>query len=222
MATRSVERPALVLDPHTGRFKLYLCASRDDGQWRILKLEDANDPTQFDPRTARSVIEAPATWGVGIVPGYKDPFAIWAEGGWHLFAIGIDRVERIHHFTSPDGEQWHSDPRNPVFDNTGWHNFYTRPACILPMDVGYLFAYEGSNARWHDPNYNIATGLAYTFDLSHITDLTPNEPLAKSTTPGVCHTWRYSHWMRAGNQIFIYAECARPNASNEIRLFRLG
>jgi hypothetical protein len=146
---------------------------------------------------------------------------VWGEGRWHLYAIGIDRVERIHHFTSEDGERWEPNACNPVFDNGGWHNFYTRPACVLPMDVGYLFVYEGSNARWHDPNYNIATGLAYTLDLTHITDLTPDEPLVNSATPGSCHTWRYSHWLRANGGLFIYAECACPNNTNEVRLFRV-
>lgn len=27
---------------------------------------------------------------------------------WHMFVIGYDRVERIHHFTSSDGETWKS------------------------------------------------------------------------------------------------------------------
>jgi hypothetical protein len=39
-----------------------------------------------------------------------------------------------------------------------------------------------------------------------------------STTPGDYHTWRYSHWMRVGNEVFVYFEAARPNNTNEIRL----
>ncbi|HNR36631.1 MAG TPA: hypothetical protein PKO36_15735 [Candidatus Hydrogenedentes bacterium] len=221
LGVRSVERPALVHDPHTGLFKIYLCATRAEGGWHILRLDDAADPARFDPGTARVVVEAPDSWGTGIGPGFKDPFVLWAEGCWHLYAIGIDRVERVHHFTSDDGEKWTGDPRNPIFDNGGWHNFYTRPACVLPMDAGYLFVYEGSHAQWRDPNYNIATGLAYTLDLSHVVDLTPQEPLVKSGTPGGNHTWRYSHWLRTGGRLFIYAECARPNDTNEIRLFRV-
>jgi hypothetical protein len=106
-------------------------------------------------------------------------------------------------------------------DNGQWHNFYTRPACVLPTGIGYLFIYEGSNAQWHDPNYNIATGLAYTLDLSRVTDLTPGEPLLISPTPGQYHTWRYSHWMWVEGYLYVYAECARRNDTNEIRLFRL-
>jgi hypothetical protein len=70
--------------------------------------------------------------------------------------------------------------------------------------------------------YNIATGLAFTFDLHHVIDLTPDSPLLASTTPSEhFHTWRYSHWMRVDGEIWVYAEVARPNETNEIRLFRL-
>ncbi len=214
------ERPALLLDPQTGQFRLYACAALEHG-WSILRFDDADDPARFDPKSLRPVITPPAPHGLLIEPGFKDPVILWAEGQWHLYAIGLDRVERTWHFTSPDGERWTSDPRNPIFDNGGWHNFYTRPSCVLPMDIGYLFVYGGSNARWHDPNYNIGTGLAYSLDLTHVTDLTPDAPLLISTTPGRTQIWRYSQWLRVADELFVYAECARPNASNEIRRFRV-
>jgi hypothetical protein len=136
-----------------------------------------------------------------------------------MFVIGHDYVERIHHFESVDGEHWapFADGR-PVMENTGWHNFFTRPASIIPMAVGYLFIYEGSRMGWHDPVYNIATGLAFTADLKSFIDLTPDAPLLKSTTPGDYHTWRYSHWLPVGNQVYVYFEAARPNNTNEIRM----
>jgi hypothetical protein len=96
-----------------------------------------------------------------------------------------------------------------------------RPASVLPIGAGYLFVYEGSSTRWHDPVYNVVTGLAYTFDLHHLIDLTPEAPLAVSTTPGQFHTFRYSHWLRVGDEVWIYAEVARPDDAHEIRRFRL-
>ena len=75
---------------------------------------------------------------------------------------------------------------------------------------------------WYDPVYNIATGMAFSFDLHDVIDLTPASPLIVSTTPSErFHTWRYSHWMHVDDEIWVYAEVARPNDSNEIRLFRL-
>jgi hypothetical protein len=52
-------------------------------------------------------------------------------------------------------------------------------------------------------------------------DLTPHEPLLTSTTPGDCLTWRYSQWMWVEGELFVYAEVARPNNTNEIRMWRL-
>ncbi|HPO13790.1 MAG TPA: hypothetical protein PLI09_10125 [Candidatus Hydrogenedentes bacterium] len=217
---KGFERPALVVDPNTARFRLYGCTPTEKG-WAIIRFDDADDPAHINPANVRTILEPPAPHGLLLTPGYKDPFILQAEGKWHMYVIGIDRVERVHHFTSEDGDRWTADPRNPIFDNGGWHNFYTRPSCVLPMSLGYLFVYGGSNSTWHDPNYNIATGLAYTLDLSTITDLTPQEPFLISTTPGRCQTWRYSHWLKVDNGINVYAECARPNGSNEIRLFHI-
>ena len=78
------------------------------------------------------------------------------------------------------------------------------------MGIGYLFVYEGSSTTWYDPVYNVVTGLGFTFDLNTITDLTPDAPLVKSTTPGLFHTWRYSYWMMVDNELYVYAEVANP------------
>lgn len=212
------ERPALVRDPFSGRYKLYTCAGLERG-WAILKFDDADHPSRFDPASLRPVLcaEYPDD-GTDHIHGYKDPFLYHDGRLWHLFVIGCDRVERPYRFVSEDGEQWRPAQPRPLLDNSGWHNFYTRPACLLPMAVGYLLVYEGSNLGWYDPVYNIATGLAYTPDLKTYHDLTPREPLFTSTTPGPYHTWRYSHWLRVDKRIFVYFEAARPNKTNELRL----
>jgi hypothetical protein len=215
------ERPALVVDPESGLYRLYNCTNRGRG-WEILRFDDAADPAQFDGGTARTVLAAAYQDDDTIhVTGHKDPVLLHTEGKWHLFTIGIDRVERVHHFFSDDGEQWAAAGPQPVMENDGWHNLYTRPACVVPMAVGYLFVYEGSNVHWHDPNYNIATGLAYTPDLETFVDLTPDEPLLVSTTPGTAQTWRYSHWLPVGDELYVYWEAARPNGTNEIRMARV-
>jgi hypothetical protein len=221
------ERPSLLIDPKTGRFKLYACGPWKSGPWCIIKFADADDPTKIQPGSAKVVIAAmPKSYPRDvIVSAYKDPFIIHAEGYYHCYVIGIIRqTERVFHFRSKDGEQWEpvGSPYQPIMDLVGWHDFYVRPASVLPVGPGYLFVYEGSNNDWYDPVYNIATGLAFTFDLHHIIDLTPDSPLIISTTPsGRFHTWRYSHWMYVDDEVWIYAEVAKPNDSNEIRLFRL-
>jgi hypothetical protein len=220
------ERPALLIDPITKKFKLYACGPWQGGPWSIIKFDDADDPTQFVASSARPVIQAPQKQydrDVSVLE-YKDPVIIYANGNYHCYVIGYIRGnERIFHFISADGETWNpvGDINQPVMDLTGWHNFFVRPASVLSLGIGYLFIYEGSSTTWFDPVYNIVTGIGFTFDLHHITDLTTDSPLVKSTTPGQFHTFRYSHWMIVGNEIFIYAEVANPNHSHEIRLFKI-
>ena len=215
------ERPALVQDPASGLFRLYGCTNPGTG-WCVFKLDDVADPAHFDVSTRKTVLQAaPREEGFAGLAGFKDPFVIHANGVWHMLVIGCDALERAYHLVSNDGDQWEFAGDNPILENAGWHNFYTRPACLLPLDVGYLLVYEGSHTTWRDPVYNIATGLAYSPDLEEFIDLTPDEPLLKSTTPGPYHTWRYSHWLPVGDRVHVYFEAARPNNTNETRLAML-
>jgi hypothetical protein len=213
------ERPALLRDPATGKYRLYACTELGPREWVITRFDDVEKPTDFDGSTMRTVLKEEYPDDDTIhVTGHKDA-VIHREGDtWHLYTIGIDLVERVHHFTSPDGDTWTAADHNPVMENIGWHIFYTRPSCVVPLDVGYLLVYAGSHVTWHDPNYNIGSGLAYTLDLNTFVDLTPDEPLFISPTPGVHQTWRYSEWVPVGDQLYVYAEVACPNGSNEIRL----
>lgn len=69
---------------------------------------------------------------------------------------------------------------------------------------------------------NVASSLGFTVKLHQIVDVTPETPLPARTTPSrFYHTWRYSHWMRVGEELWAYAEVARPDLANEIRLFRM-
>jgi hypothetical protein len=142
---------------------------------------------------------------------------------WHCFVIGILGLEQTFHFVSEDGETW--QPVGPlgrsVLPLGGWHNYAVRPASVLPVGAGYLFVYEGSSTDWPDPSYNIATGLAYTPNLHTVVDLTPDEPLLISPTPGRLHVWRYSQWIWVGDSIYVYAEVEKTNAAHEIRVFKL-
>ncbi|NQU53119.1 MAG: hypothetical protein HQ522_11345, partial [Bacteroidetes bacterium] len=145
-------------------------------------------------------------------------------GEYHCYVIGyIRRNERIFHFSSKDGEIWQpvGDINQPVMDLNGWHNFFIRPASVLPLGIGYLFAYEGSSTQWYDPVYNIGTGFGFTFDLHNITDLTMASPFVISTTPGDFYTWRYSNWLWVDGEIWVYAEVSNLNNSHEVRLFKI-
>jgi hypothetical protein len=220
------ERPALLVDPKTQKFKLYACGPWQKGPWAIIKFADIDDLVNIDPSSAKPVIQAPERrYERDVsVKEYKDPFIGYYQGKYHCYVTGyIRRNERIFHFQSEDGEAWDvvGNANQPVMDLSGWHNFFIRPACILPLGIGYLFVYEGSSTVWYDPVYNIGTGFGFTFDLKNIYDLTIDSPVAISSTPGDFSTFRYSHWLWVANEIWVYAEVSRPNNSHEIRLFRL-
>jgi hypothetical protein len=232
------ERPALVRDPAGGAFRLYVCGPWRDGPWCILKLDDVAAPADLDAASARPVL-TPAGCGIAEVESLKDPFIVHAEGRWHMLVIGLaEGAERTFHFVSDDGLEWGPATLGRAFDCGGWHDFFTRPACLVSMERAlpalpgvaageWLFVYEGSAADWHDPVYNIATGLARSGDLERFEDLSPNRPVLRSRTPGTYHTWRYSHWLwvdapAGGRELWAYAEVACPNDTNEVRLFRLG
>lgn len=221
------ERPALLRDPASGLFKLYLCGPWEGGPWGIFKLDDAASPAEFDPGTARLVIEPPEQTYPRDQPvlSYKDPVIIHAEGQYHCFVSGyMRRNERIYHLVSEDGEQWEpvGNPYKGIMPLAGWHDFFVRPASVVPIGVGYLFVYEGGSTEWYDPVYNIATGLGFTFDLHTVINLTPAEPLLASTTPGPHFaTFRYSHWMLVDEQLWVYAEVATPDETFELRLYRV-
>ena len=220
------ERPALLIDPQTGKFKLYICGPWKKGPWSIIKFNDVSDLKKIDYSTAKVVIAPPERrYGRDVsVKEYKDPVIFYDGEKYQCFVTGyIRRNERVFHFESPDGVAWQpvGDINQPVMDLDCWHNFFVRPSGILPLGIGWLFVYEGSSTQWYDPVYNIGTGLAFTFDLQRMIDLTPQSPIAISTTPGHFHTFRYSSWLWVDGEIWVYAEVARPNDSHEVRLFRI-
>jgi len=219
------ERPALARDPVTGKYVLFGCTPWQRGPWQIIRFADADRPDQFDPASARPVIgPLPAERDRDTLPEeYKDPVVLHDGSRWHCWVIGYARRnERIFHFTSQDGWTWQpvGNPRLSMLPLAGWHDFFVRPASVIPLGIGWLFFYEGSSTAWVDPVYNILTGAAFTFDLMTYSDLTPERPLLGSPTPGVFHTWRYSSWLRVGDELWAYAEVACPDGTHEIRRFR--
>ena len=211
-------RPALLRDPKSGKYKLY-CCSKSRAGWHIYKFSDVDDPAHFDPQTIKPVLRTDRIYSDHIeVLGYKDPVIFWHRDRWHMYVCGIDRIERLHHFKSFDGEIWEHVEPLIFIDNSGWHNFSTRASCVVPLPVGFLIVYDGSHHTWNDPYNNIATGLAFSPDLMQTTDLTPGYPLLQSTTPGEYFTWRYSDWKIFNNQLYVYFEAALPYNANEIRL----
>ena len=220
------ERPSLLRDPKTDQFKLYACGPWKEGPWGIIKFDDAMSPEQFAAKTARLVLgPQERAYERDVAPvEFKDPVILYAENAYHCYVIGYMRKnERIYHFSSADGETWEpvGNPYNSIMPLSGWHDFFVRPSSVLPIGVGYLFIYEGSKTDWYDPVYNVATGLAYTFDMHTMIDLTPDAPLLVSGTPNETFaTFRYSDWIMRNGEVWVYAEVACPDQTHEVRLYR--
>jgi hypothetical protein len=95
------ERPALAIDPKTGKFKLYVCGPWQEGPWCIIKFDDVTDLKDINPASAKPVIQAPQRrYSRDVsVKEYKDPVIIYAHNQWHCYVIGyIRQNERIFHF----------------------------------------------------------------------------------------------------------------------------
>jgi len=87
---KGFERPALVIEPETGAFRLYGCSQLGPG-WGIFKFDDVDDPRKLDPASAVTVIHPVERPDGFIRPhSFKDPFVLFAEGCWQMFAIGGD------------------------------------------------------------------------------------------------------------------------------------
>jgi len=240
---KTVERSALLKDAKTGKFKLYLCTTHTfglgarrtetpvpvgrraggDNFWVICKLDDVEDPRDFDIETMRVVLQ-PSTSGMDW--NYvKDPYIVAVGNRFYMYYIGKDRYEQCFLATSTDGEKWERHPTNPVLSQGGWHDFYTRPGCLVPAGNLFLFYYEGSSKEWIAPVYNIATGLAITFDLERIIDVTPDAPILTSSTPGptpggdgINITLRYMDALLLEDRILFYYEAATKEGCNELRV----
>jgi hypothetical protein len=237
------ERSCLLKDPRTGKFKLYFCTPQNfglgarkleppvpvgrgggaDSSWVICKLDDVDNPEHFQLETARIVLQptpSGADWFYA-----KDPYVVAVGSRFYMYYIGRGKYEQCCLATSLDGEKWVQYQANPVLAQGGWHNFYTRPGCIIPAGNHYFFYYEGSNREWVAPVYNIATGLAITTDLEHIVDITPDAPILKSPTPGPTpwgggpnFTLRYMDAVVLDDRVLFYYEAATEEGCNELRV----
>lgn len=219
VGTVSFERPSLLRDPITGKFKLYYCRAGkpEPYGWYVGKFEDVDEPSQFDPKTAHPVLRFEhRDWGV------KDPYVINIGGLYHMFVIGYGinghKRELPYLALSIDGERWEFRS-TPLLPSHGWHNFFTRPACLLPMGSTWVLYYEGSNAEWFDPPYNLAGGIAVSMDAGRtFIDLTPHQPMFETATPGRYRTARYTDYLALSDRVLFYYEAFRPNDSAEVRM----
>ena len=210
----SLERAALLQDPVTEKYKLYVSLEKE-GKWFIYKLKDVLSPKEFDPLTAYPVF----------LPSYKredsrkvkDPYIINFLNRWWMFYSGSGKEpqEELYLATSEDGEIWEYKGR--ILQRKFWHNHHTRISCIFPTDKGFVIFYEGSSSSWYEPHFNLNIGFAYTQDMQNFFDLTTKKPLLSSPTRGKFCTIRYMDYVLLDKKIIFYYEAAREDGAFELR-----
>jgi len=123
------ERPALLFDPATKKFKLYACGPWKGGPWAIIKFDDADSPEKINAATARPVIQAPTPRYErdATVAEYKDPVVIHSEGRYHCYVTGyIRKNERIFHYTTSSTLLHYTPLRKRLLDQAASRG---KPSC---------------------------------------------------------------------------------------------
>lgn len=223
LGARSVERAAPVVDPRTGKLKLYV--SVDDGPiWRIKKLDDVSDPATFEPESASAVVTP--TPGTTDQAGVKDPYVVTVGGQYGMYYTGHDGFsEQAHCAVSDDGKVWTPVDANPVLERGAWHDHHTRIACVLPArdaPVWHVF-YEGSGREDYERTWNVRTGTAISHDLTRIVDTSTAEPYLsaprgeEATAASTFRTCRYLDVIDRGEHWDVFFECARDDGAFELR-----
>lgn len=219
----SVERPALVTDPHTGRTKLYVPVDRGENDWRIRKLADAPEPAAFEAETAHDVL-VPAGSGTDSAT-VKDPVVEVFDGRFVMFYAGHGgEREQAHLATSEDGERWQRSPANPILESGGWHDHHTRISCVVPApDGSWIVLYDGSGRDDYGRTWNLRTGIATATDFETVRDWTTDRPAFaaptcdRETNVERFATCRYVDILVGESEWNVFAEVAREDEAFELR-----
>jgi hypothetical protein len=233
LGSPSIERCALTRAPD-GRWRLYVSyVDGSDGRWRI-DLVEAPRPDAFRLSNTRPVLTADQIGAEGV----KDPFLFQVAGLHHMVVSFATRAEpaddpQLHGTadayntglitsatglaTSDDGVDWQWEGEIFAPAPTGWDAYCSRIGCLWYDPPAWLALYDGSASV--EQNYEERTGLAFTFDLRHFHRVTRRAPLM--TSPHARGTLRYFDLLRLPDATFLYYEMSRPDASHDLRVFRV-
>ncbi|MBW3541074.1 MAG: hypothetical protein KY476_12465 [Planctomycetes bacterium] len=225
----SIEKGCLIRDP-AGPWRLYLsyevgrAYDRNPPTWRIDLLE-ADSPDQFDPATARPVIDAPM-YGFTFV---KDPTVIVVGGEYHVYtSVGLPEqhlpadadgviqtrgrgwaaLHRSHDGVNFPTARIVMEPRQ-----SGWDAFNVRITSVCRLPPVWLAFYDGATHR--ADSYDEFCGQAVSEDLVNFRRLSVNAPWIRS--PHASGSIRYLDALPVDDTLHYFYEYTRPDRSHELR-----
>lgn len=149
--TVSLARSAILKDPETGKFKLYVNKGEP---FEVYKLDDVDDPADFDPATAQLVLGrgAPGEWDERSV---TYPWIAWIEDRYVMLYSSSGYCGLA---TSFDGESWTKHPDNPILEPGTWEKKGVGGGTIMFLPDYWVMYYDGS--KWGYYERGVYTGLA--------------------------------------------------------------
>ncbi|HUU27530.1 MAG TPA: hypothetical protein VM123_06930 [archaeon] len=222
----SIEVGALIKDPPSGIWRLYISyQQKGGGPWRV-DLIEAGHPRDFDPWHHRTVIQ-PEEYGLSQV---KDPKAYIVGGLYYLFVNVKPRLEwyedenGVRHplgsdatglMTSPDG-RYFKEFRYVFEPGRGapgeWGLARARINSVIYLPPVYVGFFDGGTTAYD--MYEEHCGVAVSHDLEHWRRVSTDGPWIRS--PYGCI--RYMDALIVDNTLWYYYEYTRRDSSHELRV----
>lgn len=224
LCAHSIEVAAPVRMP-SGEWRLYVSYEYvHGGHWRIDVIR-GQDPGRFDTQGRRTVI-GPKDFGLDFI---KDPFVVLREGQTWLYAVGTPRrapttndgivraATREASLLFPSDDGLYFDRARYVLEPSGegWDGSTARLGCVFPYGGGYAAFYDGARSIYD--MYEEGTGLARSSDGLRFERVSTQEPFLRSPLGNV----RYAYGLRVENELYVYYEFTRADASHDMRVMRL-
>jgi len=160
----TISRSAILKDPHTNKFKLYVSLGDPAG---VYKLDDVDDPAYFNPATSRLVLSrnVDATEWDSYAITY--PWVAWVGDRYVMLYNGVPSSIAVYTFrnriglaTSIDGESWTRHPDNPILEpgpnwlvHWDWLGVFQGSIMFLPEYWGVYYMSDAKTglALWQPP-----------------------------------------------------------------------
>ncbi|MBI3973413.1 MAG: hypothetical protein HY332_19245 [Chloroflexi bacterium] len=227
----SIERSALIRDPFSGEWRLYVSSEtaqpydRNPATWRVDLLQ-ARSVSAFEPRERRIVMDA-AMYGFSHV---KDPVVLVAGGeylvltsvAWRDQHLGPDDAGVVSSrgrgmialHRSLDGIDFPTAQVVAEPGPQGWGGINVRPAALVYVAPCWTLLFDEGTTR--ADSYDEQTHLAVSDDLRTFRRLRPSHaPWVRSSY--ATGSVRYVDVVLAGDTAHYFYEYAREDRAHELR-----